>query len=67
MYAKVIPSKPKSVKQIITINTKVKTLSKGSNSGNVVFSSGFANILTLTLITCFIASAIFMIIYNILK
>lgn len=28
MYAKVIPSKPKSVKQIITINTKVKTLSK---------------------------------------
>ena len=46
---------------------KVKTLSKGSNSGNVGPSSGFANILTLTLITGFIAGAIFMIIYNILK
>lgn len=46
---------------------KVKTLSKGSNSGNVGSSSGFANILTLTLITGFIAGAIFMIIYNILK
>lgn len=44
---------------------KVKTLSKGSNSGNVGSSSGFANILTL--ITGFIAGAIFMIIYNILK
>ena len=46
---------------------KVKTLSKGSNSGNGGSSSGFANILTLTLITGFIAGAIFMIIYNILK
>lgn len=46
---------------------KVKTLSKGSNSGNVGSSSGFANILILTLITGFIAGAIFMIIYNILK
>lgn len=46
---------------------KVKTLSKGSNSGNGSSSSGFANILTLTLITGFIAGAIFMIIYNILK
>ncbi len=44
--------------------SKVKTLSKDSNGGS---SSGFANILTLTLITGFIASAIFIIIYNILK
>ena len=44
--------------------SKVKTLCKDSNGGS---SSGFANILTLTLITGFIASAIFIIIYNILK
>ncbi len=48
-------------------NPKVKTLTKGQNSGNVNSSSGFANILTLTLITGFIAGAIFMIVYNILK
>lgn len=46
---------------------KVKTLTKNSNSGNISSSSGFANILTLTLITGFIAGAIFMIVYNILK
>lgn len=46
---------------------KIKTLSKGSNSGNVGSSSGFANILTLTLIIGFIAGTIFMLIYNILK
>ena len=44
--------------------SKAKTLCKDSNGGS---SSGFANILTLTLITGFIASAIFIIIYNILK
>lgn len=47
--------------------TKIKTKSKNSNSGNVGSSSGFANILTLTLITSFIICAIFMIIYSILK
>ena len=47
--------------------SKVKTLSKDLNGGNVGSSSGFVNILTLTLIIGFIASAIFIIIYNILK
>lgn len=46
---------------------KIKTKSKSSNSGNVGSSSGFANILTLTLIIGFIAGTIFMLIYNILK
>lgn len=46
---------------------KVKTLTKSSKSGNASSSSGFANILILTLITGFIAGAIFMVIYNILK
>ena len=46
---------------------KAKILTKSSKSGNASSSGGFANILTLTLITGFIAGAIFMIVYNILK
>lgn len=46
---------------------KSKTLTKSSKSGNASSSGGFANILILTLITGFIAGAIFMVIYNILK
>lgn len=46
---------------------KAKTLTKSSKSGNASSSGGFANILILTLITGFIAGAIFMVIYNILK
>lgn len=47
--------------------SKAKILTKSSKSGNTSSSRGFANILTLTLITGFIAGAIFMVIYNILK
>lgn len=45
---------------------KVKTLTKSTNSGGNS-SSGFVNTLVLTLITGFIAGAICMIVYNIIK
>ena len=47
---------------------KVKTLTKTNNGNSGSLSSGgFVNILILTLISGFIAGAIFMIVYNIIK
>ena len=46
---------------------KVKTLTKPTNSGSSSPSSGFVDTLILTLITGFVAGAIFMVVYSILK
>ena len=47
---------------------KVKTLTKSPNNGNGSSSSGgFVNTLILTLITGFIAGALFMVVYYICK
>lgn len=47
--------------------SKVKTLTKPTNSGGSSTSSGFVDTLILTLITGFVAGAIFMILYSLLK
>lgn len=46
---------------------KVKTLTKPTNNGGGSSSNGFVDTLILTLITGFVAGAIFMIVYSILK
>ena len=47
---------------------KVKTLTKSPNNGNGSSSSGgFVNTLILTLITGFIAGALFMLVYSLIK
>lgn len=47
---------------------KVKTLTKSPNNGNGTSSSGgFVNTLILTLITGFIAGALFMLVYSLIK
>lgn len=46
---------------------KVKTLTKPTNNGGGSSSSGFVDTLILTLITGFVAGAIFMLVYSILK
>ena len=46
---------------------KVKTLTKPTNGGSISSSNGFVNTLILTLITGFVAGAIFMVVYSILK
>ena len=67
--AKQIKEKNMAIKQQKSLDKpKVKTLTKSPNNGNGSSSSGgFVNTLILTLITGFIAGALFMVVYFICK